>query len=136
MRASMLVLFIFTIAFSAINCMQMSDIGPENTYQSVSQAFARGCKFNKRQQRDFRFCLIENHSQILVEFTKNCIQQQAFSYTFGEMFEYLCCIQKTNQTKYQKFLECISSARYALSLEIPGSSLVLQECLLQAEKVC
>ncbi|XP_067139592.1 uncharacterized protein [Centruroides vittatus] len=126
----MLVLFVFAIILSPIDSMDVSAFRPADPYDYLRTAVNLYCPWSCCNQRDFRFCLVENHQQIILDFGKNCVQQHlGFCQTVEKCTDIICEKRLTNGQDYEEFIQCYANATFTHSYEDSSVYPKINECL-------
>ncbi|XP_023209558.1 uncharacterized protein LOC111612561 isoform X2 [Centruroides sculpturatus] len=131
------VLFVFGIILSPINSMDASVFRPADQYQFLRDALNIYCPWTCRNQRDFRFCFIENGDKIILDFGINCVRQHlGFCQTVEKCCDLICENRKTNGQDYDDFIQCYANATYTQSFADCNVYSRIQECLETAPDCC
>ncbi|XP_023235873.1 uncharacterized protein LOC111635208 [Centruroides sculpturatus] len=129
----MVVLFVFGIILSPINSMGDLVFRPADPYEFLRVALNIYCPWSCRNQRDFRFCFIENDDKIILDFGVNCARQHlGFCQTVEKCCDLICENRQTNGQDYDDFIHCYANATYTHSFADCNVYPRIIECLLTA----
>ncbi|XP_023227575.1 uncharacterized protein LOC111628085 [Centruroides sculpturatus] len=152
----LLMLFIFAIVLSPTNSIGILDVIPVDPnvipidpnvipidpnvipldpLKDLSKTMDMYCGLSCTEKRDFRFCLIENGLQTVLDFAKNCAQGLQFFSTTDELTEFVCKLTEASPEVFGEFLKCHSSAQKTFSITNPKVYLIIAKCL-ETSKTC